>query len=66
MPREHWIERPGCEQAHSFQTATCGDPNCGLHMVAFRRDDTPICEIVIGRESIRGLIRLIHDEGLDL
>jgi hypothetical protein len=60
------IKRPDCELAHSFQTATCGDPDCGLHLVAYRRNETPICEIVIGRDSLRGLLRHIHDEGLDL
>lgn len=58
--------RPDCEQAHSFQTATCGDPGCGLHLVAYRRNETPICEIVIGRKALHGMLQLIHDQGLDL
>lgn len=26
----------------------------------------PLCEIVMGRENVRGLIRMIHSEGFDL
>ena len=60
------INRPDCERAASFQMGTCGDPGCGLHIIPMRKDDTPICEIVIGREEIHGLLRMIHDQGLDL
>jgi len=63
--RNH-IKRPDCERAHAFLAGTCRDPGCGLHLIAMRRDDTPICEVVIGREAIHGLLQLIHDEGLDL
>ena len=55
-----------CEKAHSFETFICGDPECGLHVVPRRRDGLPICEMVVGREGIHGLLRYIHDEGLDL
>jgi hypothetical protein len=65
MPRE-FANRPDCEQAHTFQCSTCSDPDCGLHLIAYRANDKPICEIVIGRESVRGLLALIHDLGLDL
>ena len=64
MPHE--INRPDCERAHSFQAGTCRDPGCGLHVIAYRANDTPICEIIIGRAAMRDLVRLIHDEGLDL
>ena len=61
-------ERPDCEKAHSFQVGVCSDPDCGLHIIAYRRNDQPICEIVVGRNNpgIRDLLTLIHDEGLDL
>ena len=45
---------------------TCGDPECGLHIVPERQSGQPICEIVIGKEQLLGLLRYIHDEGLDL
>jgi hypothetical protein len=64
MPRE--IDRPICERAFSFQAGVCGDPGCGLHVIAERRDRQPICEIIIGREAVRDLLQIIHDEGLDL
>jgi hypothetical protein len=60
------IDRPHCERAYAFESGVCGEPGCGLHVIPFRRDDTPICEIVIGRELLRELLTLIHDEGLDL
>ncbi len=63
--RKH-IDRPNCERAYAFETGVCGDPHCGLHVIPIRRDDTPICEIVIGREQLRNLLALIHAEGLDL
>jgi len=60
------IDRPNCEQAHAFTVFMCGDPTCGLHLVPERRDGTPICEMVIGRPAIQGLLDTIHDEGLDV
>ena len=60
------VDRPDCEKAHSFQAGVCNDPGCGLHLIALRRDDSPICEIIIGRVAMRGLLELIHDQGLDL
>jgi hypothetical protein len=60
------VKRPDCEMAFAFQTFACGDPNCGLHFVPERRDGTPICEMIIGRDGVRDLLDMIHDEGLDL
>lgn len=65
MPHDE-IRRPDCERAHSFQAGTCRDPGCGLHLIAYRRDDKAICEIIMGRDAVRDLLALIHDEGLDL
>lgn len=64
--RHKGIARPNCEKADAFHALTCFDPNCGLHLIALRADETPICEIVIGRAAIRDLLEIIHDEGLDL
>jgi hypothetical protein len=60
------IDRPDCEKAHSFETCVCGDPECGLHVIPMRRNGTPICEVVIGREQLRGVLAYIHENGLDL
>jgi hypothetical protein len=62
----HEVKRPDCERAHSFEAGTCREPGCGLHLIAIRANNTPICEIVIGRGAIHGLLQLIHNEGLDL
>ncbi|UPK03077.1 hypothetical protein [Bradyrhizobium sp. 170] len=66
MRHGQFIDRPPCEQAHSFEVATCSDPTCGLHLIAKRSNDAPICEVVIGRPQLRQLLGYIHDEGLDL
>lgn len=60
------VDRPDCEKAHSFETASCGDPECGLHIIPKRRSGKPICEIVIGRGQLREVLAMIHDLGLDL
>ena len=62
------IDRPDCEKAFAFQVGVCRDPDCGLHIIAYRSNDQPICEIVIGRNNpgIHDILTLIHDEGLDL
>ena len=65
MPHDR-TNRQKCESAHSFETTTCNDPGCGLHLLAFRSDGSPICEIVIGREAVGEMLRFIHDRGLDL
>lgn len=60
------VDRPDCELAASFTTSVCGDPECGVHLVAKRRDETPICEVVIGRPQLRKLVGFIREHGLDL
>ena len=62
----HFIERPECERSYAFEVGTCGDPTCGLHLIPSRRDGTPICEVIVGRDQLREVLTLIHDEGLDL
>jgi hypothetical protein len=52
------------ERATGFDAAICGDPACGLHLIATREDNSPICEIVIGRGQLRRLIQYAHDVGL--
>ena len=60
------VDQPDCEKAYAFDTATCGDPECGLHIVPKRRNGKPICEIVIGRDQLREMLAMSHDLGLDL
>ncbi|RXG91544.1 hypothetical protein [Bradyrhizobium zhanjiangense] len=57
--------RPNCEAAYAFEMGFCGDPKCGLHLIALREGGEPICEVIIGRDSIGEMLRAIHDEGLD-
>lgn len=64
MPRT--IDRPDCEVAHGFTAAICGDPKCGLHLIPVRRDDSPICEMIIGRRQLLTLLDYVHERGLDL
>lgn len=60
------IRRPHCEQAAAFLTTRCSDPLCGIHLIAQRSGGEPICEIVVGRTQLLGLLGYIHDAGLDL
>jgi hypothetical protein len=64
--KRHIIDKPNCERAYAFDVGLCGDPTCGLHVIPARRDGTPICEIVIGRDQLLHVLTMIHDEGLDL
>jgi hypothetical protein len=66
MPHRDGTNRPDCESAHSFSAAFCDDPGCGLHLIAYRHTDQPICQIVVSREAVRGLLAMIHEAGLDL
>jgi len=62
----HTSNRPDCERAYAFVTNICTDPGCGLHITALRRDDKPICEMIIGRQALHELLKVIHELGLDL
>lgn len=54
--------RPDAEPAHHFEAAFCGEPNCGLHIIACRENGTPICEIVMSPDSTLGLIEYCQRE----
>ena len=62
----HDIIRRKCERAAWFEVATCTDPGCGLHLIAFRQNNAPVCEIIISRDVVRELLTIIHDQGLDI
>jgi hypothetical protein len=48
--------------AHAFKTAFCGSPTCGLHVVALREDNSPICEIVMSPEQTSRLVVICLEE----
>jgi hypothetical protein len=62
MPFIPFSGRPDCERAYAFETFTCGDPECGVHIVAQRATGKPICEMIIGRDGARNLRDYIDDE----
>jgi hypothetical protein len=66
MAQHQTFERSDAEPAHHYQLGICGDPKCGLHLVAYRSNDQPICEVIIGRVAVLELTDFIHDQGLDL
>jgi hypothetical protein len=54
--------RPETERADSFALSVCDDPDCGVHLLAMRADDSEVCEIVISRQQLRGMLgfALLH------
>jgi hypothetical protein len=45
------IDRSNIPRATSYSLGTCGDPNCGPHILANDKDGRPIIEIVMSREQ---------------
>jgi hypothetical protein len=68
MTHGQFMPRPNCQQAYAISTYICPDAECGLHIVAWAdaTENRPICEIVIGREQLHGILGMIHENGLDL
>ena len=60
------VQRPECERAHSFAVMVCDSPGCRLHIISFRKDDSPICETVLGEDAVHALLELVEEEGLDI
>lgn len=58
---DNWRPGPEVERAHSFEVAFCGDPNCGVHIVALRANHSPICEIVTSAAQTLALIKACKD-----
>lgn len=58
---DNWRPGPEIERAHSFETAFCGDPNCGLHIIPRRANGSPICEIVMSAAQTLALVNLGKD-----
>jgi len=58
---DDWRPGPEVPRAHHFEAAFCDDPNCGLHIVPFRADDSPICEIVMSPRQTLMIIEICKD-----
>lgn len=39
--------RKGAPRAHRYESAFCGDPLCGVHIIGFDINNRPMCEIVL-------------------
>lgn len=50
----------GHERSHSFSLLFCGDPDCGLHMLAKREDGSTICESVLSLEQTFEMAKVVH------
>lgn len=50
------IDRRGIPKADGFQLGSCGDPECGPHILALDRSGAPMCEIVLSRNNAVALI----------
>ena len=50
------IDRRSIPKADSFQLGSCGDPECGPHILALDRHGAPMCEIVLSRNNAITLI----------
>lgn len=53
-----WRPGPEVPKAHSYQIAFCGSPDCGLHLLSRREDDTVICETVMSPEGTVALVEI--------
>lgn len=49
-------DRIECERAHAFRLMFCTRPTCGVHILALREGDDPICEIVMSRDQTLAMI----------
>lgn len=54
----NWRPGPEVERAYGYEMAFCNDPNCGLHVVPYRKDGTPICEIVMSRAGTLSMVEI--------
>ena len=60
------METNKIERANAFVMRCCDDPHCALHLVPERNNGAPICELTISRHALREILKVIHEEGLDL
>ena len=59
-PHENWRSPPHVQRAASFKFAFCGDPDCGLHLLAQDAGDKPICEVVMSAAQSARLAAILH------
>lgn len=62
---DNWRPGPETPRAHSFDTAFCRDPNCGLHIVPYDADGKPICEIVLSATQTLTLVEICKEQLFD-
>jgi hypothetical protein len=53
--------RPHAELVHHFEVAVCDEANCGVHLIARRENNDAICELVIGKEGMLGMIEVMQN-----
>jgi hypothetical protein len=53
-----WRPGPDVPRAHHFDAAFCGDPKCGVHLVAYNRDGSAICEIVMSAAQTLAMVEV--------
>lgn len=59
--KDDWRPGPEVERTHHFDMAFCGNPDCGLHIVAYREDNTAICETVMSASQTFALVGICKD-----
>jgi hypothetical protein len=64
-PMGDWRPRPNIERADHYLVAFCGDPVCGLHIIAGRANGEQICEIVMSAEQTMGIVEACQNEMAD-
>ena len=53
-----WRPRPDVPRAESFEMMFCGDPTCGLHILAKSENGEALCEIVMSADVTLEMIEL--------
>jgi len=49
--------------AHHVHVFTCGDPECGPHIVLFDKDDCPIMQAVLKLEYVQEFCEILQSVG---
>jgi hypothetical protein len=50
------LSRADIPRVARFEVYSCGDPNCGPHIIGFDDDNEPMCELVLGRAQLPSFI----------
>lgn len=54
------FDRRDTPKAHSFTVGTCGDPNCGPHVIALDAAGNAMVDIVLSHDSALHMIRQVQ------